>query len=482
MTMNRRIAFIGAIIIAVIILLTVIAAPSTSKINSGSTYSRAPDGYGAWYAFMQERGTPIQRWQQPLANLTTQPRPVTLLRVYSGLIPPRLNEQEEYWLEQGNRLVILGVRTRAIAEEFSSLHKSPFGDVKIDTRRRYKAGGQFSQALGDKFGAVVWRQPQGKGEVIFATTPYLAANAYQDFLSNFNYLADIVSQKENLLFVDEYIHGYKDSPHLRKQAVQQREEAVITREQAVSKREEALNTGEPDNGEQRGISNREKAVSEQEKAIASREQANADKQAITNREKAVSEREQAVKQREEAAKARETTSYPKQAISSRERAVRARERAVKARKSAVNSRIEADNLVTYLTNTPLFPALLQAGVVLLVLIWAKNQRFGATVPLETAEIENSQAYIQALAGVLQKAESTEFVVEMVGKEEQLQLQKALGLGQITLEPQVLIDAWVQHTGANPKDLKQVLQRQSRNRRISEQDLLSWLGKWQKLRL
>lgn len=68
----NRLIVIGGIVIAVIILLTLIAAPSSSKLNSGSTYSRAPDGYGAWYSFMQERGTKIERWQRPSKDLTEE--------------------------------------------------------------------------------------------------------------------------------------------------------------------------------------------------------------------------------------------------------------------------------------------------------------------------------------------------------------------------------------------------------------------------
>lgn len=82
---------------------------------------------------------------------------------------------------------------------------------------------------------------------------------------------------------------------------------------------------------------------------------------------------------------------------------------------------------------------------------------------------------------MQKAESSEFVLEVVGKEEQLQLQKALGLGSALLDHQTLVAAWVQQTGRPAAELEQVLQLQSKQRRISERDLLTWLGKWQALR-
>jgi Domain of unknown function (DUF4350) len=215
MKRSNRLVWLGAIALAVIILISLIVAPSNSKINIGSTYNRAPDGYGAWYAFMQQRQTSIQRWQKPFKELETQTRPITLLQVNSYPNTPIISPQERKWLEKGNNLVILGVREEVTAANFSTLQKSPFGNVKIDTgrRRRLEAGEEVD--LGDRFGAVVWEKNYGKGKAIFATTPYLAANAYQENLSNFQYLADLVSNKGNLLFVDEYIHGYKD-PSVRK--------------------------------------------------------------------------------------------------------------------------------------------------------------------------------------------------------------------------------------------------------------------------
>ncbi|MFH7028512.1 MAG: DUF4350 domain-containing protein [Heteroscytonema crispum UTEX LB 1556] len=359
MKRSNRLAWLGAIALLVIILLTSVSAPSNTKINSGSTYSRAPDGYGAWYAFMQQRGTTIKRWQKPMGDLTAQKRPATLLQINSYLLSPQINLHQQEWLEQGNNLVILGVGEKVTAANFSTLQKSSAGDVKIETRRRRELKSDEQISLGDRFGAVVWEAKRGQGKVVFATTPFLAANAYQDNLSNFKYLADLVSKKDNIIFVDEYIHGYKDAD---------------------------------------------------------------------------------VKESE-----------------------------------------GKGDIFSYLTKTPLFPMFLQTGVLLLVLIWAQNRRFGKPVALKTPQIDNSQAYIQALAGVLQKAESSDFVVEMVGKEEQLQLQKGLGLGQVLVDSQTLVNAWVQQTGKSAAELEEVLKLQSRKSRMSERELLSWLEKWQNLR-
>jgi hypothetical protein len=357
MKRNQRVAWLGAIVLAVIILLTTIAAPNT-QITSGSTYNRAPDGYGAWYAFMQDQNISIQRWQKPFSDLPTTKNPITLLQVNSTLQEIEIYSEPEEWVKKGNNLVILGIKQPVTAAVFSTQQQSPFGNIKIDTRRRYHTSKAEQVILGDEFGAIIWQKKSGKGKVILVTTPYLAANAYQENDSNFKLLADLVTKNSQKVFVDEYIHGYKDKD--------------------------------------------------------------------------------------------------------------------------IQKKVGEDSIFNYFAKTPLLPAFIQLIVLLLALIWAENRRFGKPVSLETPVINNSQAYIQALAGVLHKAESTDFVVEMLGKEEQIQLQKALGLSQIPVDNQVLLKIWEEQTGNNTEKLNAVLQLQSQNRRISERELISWLEKWRNL--
>jgi hypothetical protein len=389
---KNRLWLLGAIAITAIIIITLLFAPANNKVNSGSTYNRAPDGYGAWYAFMSKRGTEVQRWQKPFEdfakNQDAKP-PSTLLRISSKLIPEDVSDTEKKWVEQGNTLVKLGVRAPVTPAPFSSLHPASAGEIKIDTGRRYPSAKK--QVLDDQFGAIVWKKPVGKGTVYFASTSHLAANAYQDFPGNYEFLAGLVTQEGgeqeiegtqqdlavkliqnssdpqsqqtskilNKVWVDEYIHGYKDPE-------------VLEREYE-------------------------------------------------------------------------------------------------------------GNLFTYLAKTPLFPVLIQGTIILLVAILAGWNRFGQPVTLSAPQVDNSEAYIQALAGVLQKANSTDFAVEIIGKEEQLQLQKALLLGQGSLSSETLTNAWVEQTGRKAAELSELLPSPSHKRRISDSDLLAWLGKWQQIR-
>jgi hypothetical protein len=367
--MKKRWWWFGAIALGIVLLLTLVFAPgSSNKLNSGSTYNRSPDGYGAWYAFMEKRGVSVQRWQKPFDKLpmTTSSSDIAFLRVHSELNRERLSDRERDWVKPGNTLIVLGVQQPVTPADFSTWQASEAGKVKIDTRRRLKESlATEKQLLGDRFGAVVWQREVGKGKVIFATTPHLAANAYQDELGNYQFLAQLVTvgregekKKINKIFVDEYIHGYKDREAIAQEGKQ--------------------------------------------------------------------------------------------------------------------------NWVSYLFQTPILAAMLQAGVILTILVWAQNRRLGLPVNLKTPVVDNTEAYIQALAGVLQKAESAEFVVDVVGKEQQLQLQKVLGLGANLLDRETLVAAWVSHTGLPAAELQQLLEFPDSKRRIDEKDLLSWLGKWQKI--
>lgn len=386
--------WLGAVLVLIVI--TLVFAPRTSRLMQGSTYSRSPDGYGAWYAYMQERGTPIQRWQRPLDELLkprqpgtdhpntvpirfptvedmavdeplaqAPPAPMTLVQVSSGL---PLNLFNWDWVAQGNVLVLLGVRGTVTAAPFSSTLESSAGGVRVETSRRslqtrsFTAPGtdewEFEDLLRDAHGAVVWQETVGQGRVILATASHLAANAYQDAPGNFEFLAQLLTEIGNPIWVDEYSHGYKD-------------EAAIAQE-------------------------------------------------------------------------------------------------------------NSENIFLYLAKTPLMLIAVQAGIMLLVLIWGQR-RLGPAIALETPTLDNSKAYIQAMAGVLQKANSSKFVVEMVGKAEQLNVQRSLGLGTDLLEPKVVAAAWHQQTGRPAAELAEILDLVDNHAQISERELLVWLAQVQTMR-
>ncbi|MEM7727160.1 MAG: DUF4350 domain-containing protein [Cyanobacteria bacterium P01_A01_bin.45] len=210
MKSSNRLAWIGGITVLAILLLTLISAPTVNKINSGSTYGRGASGYGAWYAYMQKQGISIKRWQKPFPAVMGEKNPVTFIRINSDLKSSRISRLEKKFVAKGNTLVILGVREPVRTTNFSTIQDSKFGNIKIDTGRRKEILDTKQSKLGDNFGAVVWEKKYEKGKVVLATTPDLAANAYQENLANYRYLKDLVTKDGKPLLIDEYIHGYVD--------------------------------------------------------------------------------------------------------------------------------------------------------------------------------------------------------------------------------------------------------------------------------
>lgn len=216
MKIGRR-WWLGAVILAALILVTVFAAPRSSSLSQGSTYSRAPSGYGAWYAYMQQQGVQIRRWQKPIDQLVQShrskqqaaPSPLTLIQIDNGT--GFLGAIDSDWVKQGSTLVLIGVRAAVSDAPFSSSLSSPAGAVQIETSRRESRTARLQPLLSDDYGAVVWSEPLGEGKIIYAATPYLAANAYQDQPGNFKFLAQLVTQAQQPIWVDEYMHGYKDA-------------------------------------------------------------------------------------------------------------------------------------------------------------------------------------------------------------------------------------------------------------------------------
>lgn len=367
---QRKWLLIG-IAIAVIVILTLVAAPNSSgrKNDSGSTYGRNADGYGAWYEYMSQREITIKRWRKPLAQLIQDDiQGVTYVQILSkadflaGI--NGISESKKDWVNLGNTLVIVGDYQPATTAPFQSIisyRPEPLAEnkIEIETTRRYqkKAEDQTQNILEDPYGAVVWQEKIGKGKIIYCTTPYLAANAYQDSPDNYQFLAELVSDHQTI-WVDEYIHGYKD------------QETIVQEEQ--------------------------------------------------------------------------------------------------------------ENVLNYLGKTPLFLLFIQITLMVLIAAITAFRRFGQPIKPKTAIADNSTAYIDALAGVLEKAHSTDFVVQAIAKDEQRKLQTALGLGKSLVDQETLIAAWKQQTGESTTELSQLLRVGNANQKISDAQLITWIQKWQKI--
>jgi Domain of unknown function (DUF4350) len=369
---------IGLVGVVAIVLLTIVSAMGGDIRQSGSSYSKAPDGYGAWYQMMVDRGIEIRRWEKTFDRLTKSTAystGTTLLRVNSQLELFQLTDPQKKWIELGNTIVCLGVSAPAENASFSAVFPSPQGAVKIETKRRLKStvpsDGLLKDMpgtaiLSDRSGSIMVEYALGKGRLIIATTPHIAANAYQDIRPNYELLANLVTVDRQQLIVDEYIHGYRDRSKAK--------------------------AGEPN-------------------------------------------------------------------------------------EETANDR--TGNVLGYLASTPLIIVLLNLTLGIIVVIWQQNQRFGRIIVPKPPQIENSEAYIQALGGVLRQANSSEFVIQNIGRSEQLSWQKKLGLGgERLVEADTLITAWETRTKLPTEDLRFVLKITTTARRLSPSELTTWLTKIQ----
>ncbi len=378
---------------AALLLLSLLLAPGNSWQQSGSTYNKAPDGYAAWYEYMEKRGVKLERSRQPLAALLSTQKagaaPKTLLQIQPQLATGgrwasrrqsqklgKLASDEQTWLAAGNHLIILGISQPVRKVDFSSRIPSPVGPVKVETGRRATID-EADAKLSDRAGAIVWEVPpiadaakpaKTPGRLIYATTPHLGSNAYQGEAGNYAFLADLVTQSQTPVIIDEYLHGYRDP--------------------------------EPGSKPSKG-------------------------------------------------------GVPRQA------------------------RPPAQSLLGYFAQTPLLPIGVQAIVLMVIAIWARNRRFGRVKSVDPPPVDNSTAYIQALAGALRQANSRSFVVETVNQAELRQLQRQLGFGDPPMTLPELIEAWTTQPQATA-DLKSLLRMQSRGD-LSDRDLLLWLQSWQRLR-
>ncbi len=353
---QKRLWVIGAIAFVALILLAMVMPSGGDARLSGSSYGRAPDGYGAWYRYMGDRGTPLERWQQPFENLA-EAQGVTLVQVEGMAYQNALFLEEEEWVARGNRLVQIGVPGRVTEADFSSQIPSDAGLIRIQTRRRsigqnVSTQGTSTPLLQDQHGVLIWSTRLGEGDVISVVPPDFAANAYQDVPGNYEFLAEAVVREGDRLLIDEYIHGFKDTE-------------TITEEVAT-------------------------------------------------------------------------------------------------------------NWADYLAQTPLMMLFIQGTVMIIVLVWAMNQRSRPPRPLDSPETNNSKAYIEALAGVLQKAGNSDFVVSMIGREEQLQIQRRMGLGSEPVEADQLLQSWQRQTGRPASELNRVLRPYWTQQSLSAPALMEWI--------
>ncbi len=142
---------------------------------------------------------------------------------------------------------------------------------------------------------------------------------------------------------------------------------------------------------------------------------------------------------------------------------------------------EVGNWGEYLAQTPVKVVVIQALLMLGILLVAQNRRLGNLLKVKPPKVDNSLAYMAALASVLHKAESTQFLVATIAKAERTNLQKALGLANGVVEDADLTEAWVQQTGRSSTLLHPLLHPPQGSSAGSDQLIQAWLSQLQQIR-
>jgi len=141
---------------------------------------------------------------------------------------------------------------------------------------------------------------------------------------------------------------------------------------------------------------------------------------------------------------------------------------------------KTQNVIEYLQKTPLYPVFIQLAILLFIVVIGLNIRLSKGKDLPSIKVNNSQAYITALADVLEKGENRDLIIETISKEEQRKLQKALGLGTVLVKKEVVYETWQEQTQRSAKEIKQVLEIGKDPRSINDAEVIDWLKKWQSI--
>ncbi len=370
--LNPRQWWTFALTAIALILLTLINAPSSPQ-STGSSYSKTPDGYGAWYEYMKKKGVAIDRLRKPNNSefFNANSNNTTFIQIAIDNNSFTGQSIDINWIEKGNRWIIIGAdrsssrKVQATKASFTSQPNTIVGPMKIDTTRRFiktkpaantdpntytLIDRQERSLIQDDYGTLVLKSTLGKGELIYIVPQFIAANAYQSTPGNFKYLS--ILAKNDRIWIDEYLHGYRDI-------------------------ETAKEEGK-------------------------------------------------------------------------------------------------GSVFEFLAQTPIMILFTQFLIGISVLIYGKNWRFGQVKTVEPPPLNNSLAYIQAMAGILQKANSTDFVTATLSKAEITKLQRNLGLGTAPHPPATIIKLWTEKTGRSPRELEQIFNALHRQQKLSEAELNKWL--------
>lgn len=359
-SINRRQWFFIAcatLVLLVVSLMMLAVAPSG---RAGSSFDTSPWGTQRFYAYLEEQGFRVERWQRDYGNLKGKGH--VLIQISGrplGWPPPLVD-----WLAQGNTLVRFYRHGEPTAAPFEQRLLTPQGNVLIETRYRVPFEAGDRPLLSDDHGLVVYvRQTNSLNhdeQPVLGVYPWLVANVYggDSHLANFAVVAQVLQDRVApgaTIYFDEWLHGYR-----------QRTPKDVARGTAPQ------------------------------------------------------------------------------------------------------------TLFDYFSRTPWFAIGLQLALLLLFLLWQQSQCLGPPLLEKERVPSNSAAYIEALAGVLQRAQQRQFVLQQLQDRLRYDLANQLGLAadpHRRPQDRDLVQAWHSATGRSPELLQELL---SVTNSTDDSQLRQWL--------
>ncbi|WNC85800.1 DUF4350 domain-containing protein [Thermosynechococcus sp. QKsg1] len=213
-TINRRQWFFlgcAVLVLLVVGLLILAVAPSS---RAGSSFDASPWGTQKFYAYLQQQGFQVARWQRDYNYLKGQGHVFIQISGRPMSWPPSLVE----WLAQGNTLVRFYWHGEPTAAPFAARLSTPQGKVLIETRRRVPFQQGDRSLLKDDHGLIVYlrrsNSPHNHEQRILGVYPWLVANVYggETALANFAVVAQLlqeVAEPGATIYFDEWLHGYR---------------------------------------------------------------------------------------------------------------------------------------------------------------------------------------------------------------------------------------------------------------------------------
>jgi hypothetical protein len=354
-----KVPFWGWVLLASLCLILIVTAVAPPSYPKGSSYDNALGGYAQWYRFMEAQHHPVKRWRRAYSQLAGTGQTLIQAADVEGSQSPELGAPEILdWVKNGNTLIELSWAGGVTGAPFLSDLPTPQGAVRIETTRRYGRSDFDEVLLKDAFGGVIGLEPVQKGEVIKIAYPWMGAGNYADRGANFQVLADLATQRRGTIWVDEWIHGYRD-----------------------------------------------------------------------------------------------------------------------LQPTPVLAEGETQDLWDYFAQRPIAVMAGQGVLLLLLLLWGQNQRFGAQIRIAPPPRNSSEQYIQALADTLNTHGHTEYVLALLGQSLRDRLKSRLSLVGADLAGDgdgAIAAQWATVTGRPASELLELLEQSSVQKRLRDSELLTWV--------